>query len=61
LRRLASKWAAVDADKTPPRLLLGSDAYRLVHGALSDRLAFVEAQHDLTVSTDADDYAPAAA
>jgi NAD(P)-dependent dehydrogenase (short-subunit alcohol dehydrogenase family) len=50
---------AVDADETPRRLLLGSDAYRSVHAALSDRLAFVEAQHDLTVSTDADDYAPA--
>ncbi len=52
---------AVDADETPKRLLLGSDAYRLVHAALSDRLAFVEAQHDLSLSTDADDYAPATA
>jgi NAD(P)-dependent dehydrogenase (short-subunit alcohol dehydrogenase family) len=48
-----------DADETPRRLLLGSDAYKLVHTALADRLAFVEAQHDLTVSTDADDYTPA--
>ena len=48
---------AVDADETPRRLLLGSDAYRMVHAALSDRLASVEAQHDLTTSTDADDYA----
>jgi NAD(P)-dependent dehydrogenase (short-subunit alcohol dehydrogenase family) len=52
---------AADADETPRRLLLGSDAYRLVHAALYDRLAFVEAQHDLTVSTDADDYVPTAA
>jgi NAD(P)-dependent dehydrogenase (short-subunit alcohol dehydrogenase family) len=52
---------AFDADETPRRLLLGSDAYRLVHAALSDRLAFVEAQHDLTVSTDADDYVSATA
>jgi NAD(P)-dependent dehydrogenase (short-subunit alcohol dehydrogenase family) len=52
---------AADAAQTPRRLLLGSDAYRLVHTALADRLAFVEAQHDLTVSTDADDYTPAAA
>jgi NAD(P)-dependent dehydrogenase (short-subunit alcohol dehydrogenase family) len=51
---------AADAAETPRRLLLGSDAYRLVHTALADRLAFVEAQHDLSVSTDADDYAPAA-
>jgi NAD(P)-dependent dehydrogenase (short-subunit alcohol dehydrogenase family) len=46
--------AAADAAETPRRLLLGSDAYRLVQAALADRLAFVEAQHDLTVSTDAD-------
>jgi hypothetical protein len=52
---------AVDAEKTPRRLLLGSDAYRLVHAALADRLAFVEAQHDLSVSTDADDYVAAVA
>jgi NAD(P)-dependent dehydrogenase (short-subunit alcohol dehydrogenase family) len=52
---------AADADETPRRLLLGSDAYRLVHAALSDRLAFVQAQHDLTISTDADDYTPATA
>jgi hypothetical protein len=32
-----------------------------VHSALADRLAFLEAQHDLSVSTDADDYAPASA
>jgi NAD(P)-dependent dehydrogenase (short-subunit alcohol dehydrogenase family) len=51
---------AADAAETPRRLLLGSDAYALVHAALADRLAFVEAQHDLSVSTDADDYAPAA-
>jgi hypothetical protein len=35
--------------------------YRLVHAALSGRLAFVEAQHDITVPTDADDYVPATA
>jgi NAD(P)-dependent dehydrogenase (short-subunit alcohol dehydrogenase family) len=50
---------AADADETPRRLLLGSDAYKLVHTALADRLAAVEAQYDLAVSTDADDYAPA--
>ncbi len=52
---------AADAAETPRRLLLGSDAYRLVHTALSDRLAFVEAQRELTLSTDADDYTPATA
>jgi NAD(P)-dependent dehydrogenase (short-subunit alcohol dehydrogenase family) len=51
---------AADAEETPRRLLLGSDAYKLVHTALAERLAFVEAHHDLAVSTDADDYVPAA-
>jgi hypothetical protein len=50
---------AADADDTPRRLLLGSDAYQLVHAALSARLASVEAQRELTFSTDADDYAEA--
>jgi NAD(P)-dependent dehydrogenase (short-subunit alcohol dehydrogenase family) len=36
----------------PRRLLLGSDAYRLVHQALAARLAEVEAQRDLAASTD---------
>jgi NAD(P)-dependent dehydrogenase (short-subunit alcohol dehydrogenase family) len=36
----------------PRRLLLGSDAYRLVHQALAARLAGVEAQQDLAASTD---------
>jgi NAD(P)-dependent dehydrogenase (short-subunit alcohol dehydrogenase family) len=51
---------AADAPATPRRLLLGSDAYQLVHAALAERLAFVEAQKELTFSTDADDYVPAA-
>jgi NAD(P)-dependent dehydrogenase (short-subunit alcohol dehydrogenase family) len=38
----------------PRRLLLGSDAYALVHAALGDRLAAVEAQKDLAASTDVD-------
>lgn len=52
---------AADAEETPRRLLLGSDAYRLVHAALSDRLTSLEAQRDLAFSTDADDYVAAAA
>lgn len=51
--------AAADADQTPKRLLLGSDAYRLVHAALADRLAFVEAHEELASSTDADDHVAA--
>jgi NAD(P)-dependent dehydrogenase (short-subunit alcohol dehydrogenase family) len=42
----------------PRRLLLGSDAYILVHAALADRLAAVEAQQEMAYSTDADDYQP---
>jgi hypothetical protein len=41
-----------DADDPPRRLVLGSDAYRLVHAALADRLAAVEAQRDTASSTD---------
>jgi hypothetical protein len=40
----------------PLRLLLGSDAYQLAHTTLSARVAAIEAQHDITTSTDADDY-----
>ncbi len=38
----------------PRRLLLGSDAYRLVHDALAARLAGVEAQQDQAAATDVD-------
>ncbi len=49
--------AALSPDP-PRRLLLGSDAYRLVHQALAARLAEVEAQQDLAPSTDADGWMP---
>jgi NAD(P)-dependent dehydrogenase (short-subunit alcohol dehydrogenase family) len=45
------------ADELPPRLLLGSDAYAAVRGALAARLAYVEAHEQLAQTTDADDYA----
>ncbi len=48
--------AAADAAELPQRLLLGSDAYGLARGALAERLAFVEAQRDITISTDCDDF-----
>ena len=51
--------AALSPDP-PRRLLLGSDAYRLVHEALAARLADVEAQQDLAPSTDVDGWLPAA-
>jgi hypothetical protein len=50
--------AALSPDP-PRRLLLGSDAYRLVHEALAARLADVEAQQDLAPSTDVDGWMPA--
>jgi NAD(P)-dependent dehydrogenase (short-subunit alcohol dehydrogenase family) len=45
-----------EAGDPPRRLLLGSDAYTLVHAALTERLAAVAAQKHLAYSTDADDY-----
>lgn len=57
----AAMIAAADADELPKRLVLGSDAYRLVRAALAERLALVEAQQELAASTDADDYVAAAA
>jgi NAD(P)-dependent dehydrogenase (short-subunit alcohol dehydrogenase family) len=42
------------ASDPPRRLLLGSDAYRLVHDALAARLAGVEAQKDRAAATDVD-------
>jgi NAD(P)-dependent dehydrogenase (short-subunit alcohol dehydrogenase family) len=42
------------APDPPRRLLLGSDAYRLVHNALAARLAGVEAQKDQAAATDVD-------
>jgi NAD(P)-dependent dehydrogenase (short-subunit alcohol dehydrogenase family) len=48
------------APDPPRRLLLGSDAYRLVHDALAVRLAAVEAQEDQAAATDVDGWtAPA--
>ena len=42
------------APDPPHRLLLGSDAYRLVHNALAARLASVESQKDRAAATDVD-------
>jgi hypothetical protein len=41
-----------DRNPAPARITLGSDAYSCVHAALSDRLAALEAQRDLPLSTD---------
>jgi hypothetical protein len=39
--------ASVDEEKAPKRLLLGSDAYTMIHQALTERLAALEAQKGL--------------
>jgi NAD(P)-dependent dehydrogenase (short-subunit alcohol dehydrogenase family) len=57
---VAAMIEAALAPDPPRRLLLGSDAYRLVHEALAARLAGVEAHQDLAASTDADDWMPPA-
>ncbi len=44
--------ASADQTPAPKRLTLGSDAYALIHGALTERLAALEAQKQLAHSTD---------
>ena len=46
--------ASADQSPAPKRLTLGSDAYDLVHTALSERLAQLESQKGLARSTDVD-------
>jgi NAD(P)-dependent dehydrogenase (short-subunit alcohol dehydrogenase family) len=48
--------ASVAVSPAPLRLPLGSDAYTLMHGALTDRLAHLEAARETALSTDADDF-----
>jgi NAD(P)-dependent dehydrogenase (short-subunit alcohol dehydrogenase family) len=45
---------SVDQEKAPKRLTLGSDAYTMVSAALKARLADLEAQKDIALSTDID-------
>jgi NAD(P)-dependent dehydrogenase (short-subunit alcohol dehydrogenase family) len=44
--------ASADQSPAPKRLTLGSDAYALIHAALRERLADLEAQKELAHSTD---------
>ena len=46
--------ASADQHPAPKGLTLGSDAYALVHKALTERLAALEAQKELAHSTDVD-------
>jgi NAD(P)-dependent dehydrogenase (short-subunit alcohol dehydrogenase family) len=43
---------SVDQNPAPKRIALGSDSYTIIHKALSERLAALEAQKDLAFSTD---------
>ena len=54
-RKIASAIiASADQSPAPKRLTLGSDAYALIHAALTERLADLEAQKELAHSTDVD-------
>ncbi|AYG01647.1 SDR family oxidoreductase [Lactococcus allomyrinae] len=46
---------SVDQVKSPLRIALGSDAYTKIHNGLTERLQKLEAQKELSKSTDADD------
>jgi hypothetical protein len=43
---------SVDVTPAPRRLVLGSDSYRAIHAALTERLAELEAQKDAVSATD---------
>jgi hypothetical protein len=43
---------SVDQIPEPKRIALDSDAYSMIHKALTERLAAFEAQKDLAFSTD---------
>jgi hypothetical protein len=47
--------ASVDEVPAPRRMALGSDAYTVMHKQLSERLAALEGQKDVAISTDAID------
>lgn len=58
-RKVAEAMIRIGDLKEPPRRqLLGSDAYSLVHDALTARLESAEAQREIAFSTDRDDFAP---
>jgi len=43
---------SVDQNPAPKRLVLGSDSFNMIQKALTDRLAAVESQKELAISTD---------
>jgi NAD(P)-dependent dehydrogenase (short-subunit alcohol dehydrogenase family) len=44
--------ASVDLEPAPRRIALGSDAYGMIHKALTERLTALEEQREVAVSTD---------
>ena len=50
---------SVYASPAPRRLSLGSDAYAMIRAALTDRLAALDAQRAIALSTDVEDDQPA--
>ena len=46
---------SADLAEAPRRLVLGSDAYQGIHDALRRRLAALESQKSIALSTDASD------
>jgi NAD(P)-dependent dehydrogenase (short-subunit alcohol dehydrogenase family) len=51
--------ASVEVKPAPRRVTLGSDAYTIVHAALTGRLEALEADRDLAFSTDVDGFVAA--
>lgn len=49
-----------ELEQPPHRQLLGSDAYTLVHDALTQRLEKIEEQRETAMTTDRDDFQPVA-
>ena len=61
-RKMAEAMIRVaDLEDPPRRQLLGSDAVAMASAALSARLEAIDEQREIALSTDADDYQPAAA
>ncbi|HEY4024549.1 MAG TPA: SDR family oxidoreductase [Pseudonocardiaceae bacterium] len=52
VEKVADAIIASTAGPAPLRLTLGTDAYQAIHGALSNRLAALDAQHAMASSTD---------
>jgi hypothetical protein len=51
-KMVAAMIASVDQHPAPQRIAFGTDAYQIMHAQMSARLAALEAQRELAVSTD---------